>query len=47
MGIIGDMDTFGEYSFKVFVSVSGGSAGERYHRVFAEDGKDHIVAVTR
>ena len=32
---------------KVFVSVSGGSAGERYHRVFAEDGKDHIVAVTR
>lgn len=32
----------------VFVRVAEGSDGiTRYHRVFAADGKDHVVAVTR
>ena len=32
---------------KVFVSVADGDNGERYHRVFAADGKDHITATTK
>lgn len=32
---------------KVLVSVSGGPDGACYHRVYAADGRDHVVAVTR
>ena len=32
---------------KVFVSAAVGDNGERYHRVFAADGKDHITAMTK
>ena len=32
---------------RVLVATAAGAAGERYHRVYAPDGRDHVTAVTR